>query len=37
MTTWKTVDEAWSLVNKPNLFEQRLHDVVAGMMVVGTP
>ena len=37
MTTWKTVDDAWSLVNKPNLFEQRLHEMVAGMMDGGTP
>lgn len=37
VTTWKTVDDAWSLINKPNLFEQRLHEVVAGMMDGGTP
>jgi hypothetical protein len=37
MTTWITVDDAWSLITKPNLFEQRLYDVVIGMMTGGTP
>jgi hypothetical protein len=35
VTTWKSVDDAWNLVNKPNLFEHRLYDVVVGMMAVG--
>jgi hypothetical protein len=37
VATWKSVDDAWNLVNKPNLFEQRLYDVVVGMMAGGIP
>jgi hypothetical protein len=37
VTTWKKVDDAWNLVNKPNLFEHRLCDVVVGILADGIP